>query len=109
MPNTIRRIYKQPNETARHLKLKKACLDYFTAYDKLINRPSRRYAIEARRALRAMRKSAADRGKELLSLYSDNQNIGREPLYGNHDKHSISLANKQDTKIKKEETNNART
>ena len=109
MPNTIRRIYQQPNETARHLKLKKACLDYFNAYDKLMNRPSRRYAIEARRALRNMRKAAEDRGRELLSLYSDNQNIGKEPIYGNHDKHSIGLVNQHNTKIKKEETNNART
>tara|TARA_Y100000114_G_scaffold48337_1_gene44037 strand:+ start:189 stop:518 length:330 start_codon:yes stop_codon:yes gene_type:complete len=109
MPNTIRRIYQEPNETARHLKLKKACLDYFTAYDKLINRPSRRYAIEARRALRAMRKAAQQRATELLSLYSDHQNIGKEPLYGNHDKFSISLINKHNVKKEKEETNNART
>jgi len=109
MPNTIRRIYQQPNETARHLKLKKACLDYFNAYEKLMNRPSRRFAIEARRALRNMRKAAEHRGRELLSLYSDNQNIGKEPIYGNHDKHSIGLVNQQNTKIKKEETNNART
>ncbi len=100
MPNTIRRIYKEPNETARHNKLKKACLDYFTAYDKLMHRPSRRYAIEARRALRNMRKAAMERGTELLSLYSDHQNRGLEPIYGVHDKHSISL---------KGGTNNART
>tara|TARA_B100000519_G_C14174588_1_gene405597 strand:+ start:218 stop:547 length:330 start_codon:yes stop_codon:yes gene_type:complete len=109
MPKQVRRIYRQPNETARHLALKKACLDYFTAYDKLLERPSRRYAQQANKALRNMRKFAIQRGRELLSLYSDVQNIGKEPIYGNHDKYSIGLANKQNTKIKKEETNNART
>ena len=99
MPSTVRRIYKEPNETARHLKLKKACLDYFTAYDKLMNRPSRLYDIEARRALRAMRKAARGRGAELLSLYSDHQNVGLDPIYGAHDKHSNNL---------KGGTNNAR-
>jgi len=109
MPKQVRRIYRQPNETARHIALKKACLDYFTAYDKLLEHPSRRYAERARRALRQMRKFAISRGRELLSLYSDVQNIGRDPIYGHHDKHSISLADKQNSKIKKEETNNART
>ena len=82
MPNTIRRIYKEPVESARHLKLKKTCLDYFTAYDKLMNRPSRLYAIQARRALRQMRKIALARGHEILNLYSDHQNKGQKPLYG---------------------------
>jgi len=88
---TIRRIYKEPNETARHLQLKKACLDYFTAYDKLLNRPSRQFAIKARQALRQMRKAATYRAKELLSLYSDFQNRGKEPIYGAHDKFSKRL------------------
>ena len=82
MPATIRRIYKEPNESARHLQLKKACLDYFTAYDKLMNRPSRLYAIQARRALRKMRKTALARGHEILNLYSDSQNKGHKPIYG---------------------------
>ena len=82
MPNTIRRIYKEPVEPARHLILKKTCLDYFNAYDKLMNRPSRRYAIQARRALRQMRKIARARGQEILNLYSDSQNKGKKPLYG---------------------------
>jgi hypothetical protein len=109
MPKQVRRIYRQPSETAGHLALKRACLDYFNAYEKLLERPSRRYAERARRALRAMRKFAKHRGREILSLYSDVQNIGREPIYGHHDKYSISLADKQNSKIKKEETNDART
>lgn len=88
---TIRRIYREPTETSRHLQLKRACLDYFTAYDKLMNRPSRKYAKQARAALRRMRKAAKHRFSELLSLYSDHQNVGKEPIYGNHDKFSNSL------------------
>lgn len=99
---TIRRIYRQPIETARHLQLKKACLDYFTAYDKLMARPSRQYAIQARNALKQMKEAARHRGKELLTLYSDHQNIGREPLYGNHDKFSRGL----NRKVNEEEENN---
>ena len=91
---TIRRIYQEPTESSRHLQFKKACLDYFTAYDKLMKRPSRKYAKEARAALRRVKQSARHRGEELLSLYSDFKNIGKEPLYGNHDKFSKSLNRK---------------
>lgn len=108
---SIRRIYREPIETSRHLQLKQACLDYFTAYDKLMKRPSRKYAIQARKALLIMRKATTHRRIELIELYSDRKNTGREPLYGVHDSHSRSINRKINEKNnqQKQEESYART
>ena len=107
---SIRRIYREPIETSRHLQLKQACLDYFTASEKLMKRPSRKLALQARRALLKMKKVIKFRRQELMTLYSDVQNIGREPLYGVHDKHSRSVNRKinKKTNNKEEEESYAR-
>ena len=87
----LRRIYKEPVETARHRQLKQLCLDYFTNYDKLMKHPSRRYALRARRALMKLVRVSRERGREILNLYSDYQNQGKEPLYGTNNNNRFRI------------------
>ena len=63
---TIATIYRQPVETARHEQLKVVCMNYFKAMEKLMDRPSRRYAEQARKATIKMKDIAHKRGLELL-------------------------------------------
>lgn len=77
----IRRIYRQPEETARHLQLKKICLDYFTHYEKLMKHPSFTNATRARKACIRMKQVAHARGLELLDLYAPSRNEGRPEMY----------------------------
>ena len=78
----IRRIYHEPVETAMHLQIKNHAIAYFEQHAKLLKRPSRRYALNARRALKALRQSINARARELLALYSEAQNQGKMPIYG---------------------------
>jgi outer membrane protein assembly factor BamD (BamD/ComL family) len=78
----IARIYRRPVESARHEQFKMLCVQYFTAMEKLIERPSRRYAEQARKALIKIKKAAHYRGMELLELYAPSKNKGREPING---------------------------
>jgi ABC-type uncharacterized transport system substrate-binding protein len=50
--------------------------------EKLIDRPSRRYAEQARKALINIKKTAHHRGLELLELYAPSMNQGKEPING---------------------------
>ena len=77
----IRRIFRQPEETARHLQLKQLCLDYFTHYEKLMKHPSFTNASRARKACIRMKQVAHARGLELLDLYAPSRNEGRTEIY----------------------------
>lgn len=77
---TLATIYRQPVETARHEQLKVECMKYFKAMEKLMDRPSRRYAEQARKALIRIKAIAHKRGLELLELYAPSKNEGKEPI-----------------------------
>jgi ABC-type uncharacterized transport system substrate-binding protein len=78
----VAKIYRTPVESARHEQLKVQCMEYFKAMEKLIDRPSRRYAEQARKALINIKKTAHHRGLELLELYAPSMNQGKEPING---------------------------
>ena len=83
----IAKIYRQPVESARHEQLKVQCMEYFYNMEKLIDKPSRRYAERARKALINIKKIAHYRGLELLELYAPSKNEGKKPI----NEKSISL------------------
>lgn len=70
----VRKIYRNPVETARHRQMKRLCLDYFTHYDKLLKHPSFLNASRARKACVELKRVAHARGIELLELYSPTRN-----------------------------------
>ena len=78
----IAKIYRTPVESARHEQLKVQCMEYFSAMEKLMDRPSRRYAEKARKALINIKKTAHYRGMELLELYDQSKNEGKKPING---------------------------
>ena len=73
----IRKLYRLPEETARHLQMKQLCLDYFTNYEKLMKRPSKLAASRTRKACVLLKRVAHARGLELLDLYAPSRNEGR--------------------------------
>ena len=73
----IRKLYRLPEETARHRQMKKLCLDYFTHYEKLMKQPSKTNATRARKACVLLKRVAHARGVELLDLYAPSRNEGR--------------------------------
>lgn len=73
----IRKLYRLPEETARHRQMKQLCLDYFTHYDKLMKHPSKLNASRARKACVLLKRVAHARGVELLDLYAPSRNEGR--------------------------------
>ena len=77
---TLATIYRQQVETARHEQLKVVCMNYLKALEKLMERPSRRYAEQARKATIKMKDIAHKRGLELLELYAPSKNEGKEPI-----------------------------
>jgi|TARA_B100000424_G_scaffold267246_2_gene259708 hypothetical protein len=79
---TIAKIYRTPVESARHEQLKIVCHEYFSNMEKLMDKPSRRYAEKARKALTKMKRIAHKRGMELLELYAPSMNEGKEPING---------------------------
>ena len=74
---SIRALYRLPVESARHEQIKILIEEYFINSQKLIDHPSRLYAEKARKALIRLRKSAHQRGLELLELYAPSKNIGK--------------------------------
>ena len=78
----IAKIYRTPVEAARHEQLKVQCMEYFSAMEKLMDKPSRRYAEKARKALINIKKTAHYRGMELLELYAPSKNEGKKPING---------------------------
>ena len=81
----IRKLYRLPEETARHRQFKQLCLDYFTHYEKLMKHPSKTNATRARKACILLKKVAHHRGIELLELYAPSRNEGRpEKFPTNH-------------------------
>ena len=78
----IRKLYRHPAESARHIQFKKLCLEYFTNYDKLMSNPSMRFATRARKALIRIKKVAHELGLDYLSLYAPSLNKGKEPING---------------------------
>ena len=58
----IRKLYRLPEETARHRQMKKLCLDYFTHYEKLMKHPSKTNATRARKACVLLKRVAHARG-----------------------------------------------
>jgi len=91
----IRKLYRLPEETARHRQLKQLCLDYFTHYEKLMKHPSKTNAKRARKACVLLKRVAHARGVELLDLYAPSWNEGRPEKFP--------------TKHRQKETENART
>ena len=79
---SIKRLYRYPVDSAKHTEFKMLCLEYFTYHDKLMTKPSRRYAERARKALQKIKKVAHARGMELLSLYASSMNQGKTPITG---------------------------
>ena len=73
----IRKLYRLPEETARHRQMKQLCLDYFTHYEKLMKHPSKTNAARARKACVLLKRVAHARGVELLDLYAPSRNEGR--------------------------------
>jgi hypothetical protein len=57
-------------------------MEYFSAMEKLMDKPSRRYAEKARKALINIKKIAHYRGMELLELYAPSKNEGKKPING---------------------------
>jgi len=84
----IRRLYRAPVESAKHIQFKKLCLEYFTQYDKLMKNPSMRFATKARKALIRLKKVAHELGLDYLSLYAPSLNKGKEPI--NYKKKEVS-------------------
>lgn len=78
---TNRRLYRSPEETARHRQMKQLCLEYFTQYEKLMKHPSKTYATRARKACIRLKKVIHARGIELLELYAPSLNTDRDPIY----------------------------
>ena len=78
----IAKIYRTPVDSPRHEQLKGQCLEYFSAMEKLMDKPSRRYAEKARKALINIKKTAHYRGMELLELYAPSKNEGKDPING---------------------------
>jgi len=72
-----RNLFRLPEETARHLQMKKLCLDYFHHYEKLMKHPSKTHAARARKACILLKQVAHARGIELLDLYAPSRNEGR--------------------------------
>jgi len=73
----IKALYRAPVESARHEQIRLLVQEYFTQHQKLMDRPSRRYAERARRALIKLKKVSHQRGLELLDLYSPYRNQGK--------------------------------
>ena len=76
----IRRLYRKPVESAKHLQFKRLCLEYFTNYDKLMANPSMRFATRARKALIRIKKVAHELGLDYLSMYAPSHNQGKQPI-----------------------------
>lgn len=89
---TLRKLYRHPVESAKHTQFKQLCLEYFENHDKLMRNPSMRFARRARKALVQLRKAAYHRGMELLSLYADSYNQGKDIINGPDHKHGVSTA-----------------
>ena len=77
---TKRALYRKPVDTAKHHQFKKLCLEYFTNHEKLLKKPSRIYAFRARKAIVQAKRVAHEVGVELLSLYAESLNIGKEQV-----------------------------
>lgn len=78
----LRKLYREPVETARHVQMKRLCLDYFTHYDKLMKKPTMLNASRARKACVELKRVAHARGVELLELYAPTRNGEKMPPYG---------------------------
>lgn len=78
----IRKLYRQPVESAKHIQFKRLCLEYFTNYDKLMANPSQRFATRCRKALIKLKKVAHELGLDYLSLYAPSLNNNKEEING---------------------------
>jgi ABC-type uncharacterized transport system substrate-binding protein len=77
---TTARIYRIAIDTARHKQLYILFEEYHNNFQKLVKKPSGRYAARARKALINLKQAAHKRGIELLELYAPTMNEGKEPI-----------------------------
>jgi hypothetical protein len=96
MPN-YGRLYRPAIETATQVAFKKALLDYFKEYEKLLNNQSANACKLARKKLQRIINMARKRRIELLELYSDHAN--------NNHKQCFSTFSKSNTKEEKDNAN----
>jgi hypothetical protein len=88
---TTARIYRPGVDTARHKQLYILFEEYHKNFNKLMEKPSGRYAARARKALIQLKKAAHARGIELLELYAPSMNEGKEPINGNQHTSKITI------------------
>jgi predicted dithiol-disulfide oxidoreductase (DUF899 family) len=96
MPN-YGRLYKPAIETAAHIALKHALIDYFKFHERVLNNQSANSAKIARKKLQKVITMAKKRRLELLDLYSSYAN--------NHNKECFSTFSKSNTKEEKDNAN----
>jgi len=82
----VRRMYRLPVESSRHLQIQHLFNEYILQFNKCMADPSRLHAQRARKALIQLKKAAGARAIELLEMYAPTKNVGREPVNMNHKK-----------------------
>lgn len=88
----LRKMYRLPVESSRHLQIQHLYNEYLMQFDKCMSDPSRLHAQRARKALIKLKKAAGARAIELLDMYAPTKNVGKEPVNMDHkkDKHNVS-------------------
>jgi hypothetical protein len=76
----IRKMYRLPVESSRHLQIQHLYNEYLFQFGKCMANPSRIFAQRARKALLKLKTAAHARAKEMLELYAPTKNIGKEPV-----------------------------
>ena len=82
----IRKMYRLPVESSRHLQIQNLYNEYLFQFSKCMSNPSRISAQRARKALLGLKKAAKARAMEMLEMYAPTKNVGREPVNMDHKK-----------------------
>jgi len=88
----IRKMYRLPVESSRHLQIQHLYNEYILQFNKCMADPSRISAQRARKALIKLKKAAGARAIELLELYAPTKNVGRQPVNMDHKKKDTDVS-----------------
>ena len=88
----LRRMYRLPVESSRHLQIQQLYNEYLVQFNKCMADPSRLHAQRARKALLKLKTAAHARAKEMLELYAPTKNVGKEPVNMDHKKKDANVS-----------------
>lgn len=88
----VRRMYRLPVESSRHLQIQQLYNEYILHFNKCMADPSRLHAQRARKALIKLKKVTGARAIELLELYAPTKNVGKEPVNMDHKKKDTNVS-----------------